>query len=59
MWLIFHLIDFFAKITLDIITYVGFLAMGYILVQKLELYGQKYNSFKNHKNQVEGMLKMG
>ena len=29
--------------------------MGYILVQKLELYGQKYISFKNLKNQVEGI----
>ena len=33
--------------------------MGYILVQKSEFYGQKYMSFKNIKNQVEGMLKMG
>ena len=33
--------------------------MVYILVQKLEFYGQKYMSFKNLKNQVEGMLKVG
>ena len=33
--------------------------MGYILVQKLEFQGQKYMSFKNLKNQVEGMLRMG
>ena len=59
IWLIFHLIDFFARITLDIVTYDGFQAMGYILVQKLELYGHKYISSKNPKNQVEGILKMG
>ena len=39
--------------------YDDFYAMGYILVQKLELYSQKYLSLKNLKNQVEGMLKMG
>ena len=59
MWLIFHLIDIFARITLNIMEYDDFYAMGYILVQKLDLYGKKYISFENLKNRVEGMLKWG
>ena len=39
--------------------YDDFYAMGYILVQKLDLYGKKYISFENLKNRVEGMLKWG
>ena len=33
--------------------------MGYVLVLKSEIYGQKYMNFKNLKNQVKVMLKGG
>ena len=59
IWLIFHLFDFFARITLDIVTYDVVLGNGYILLRKLKLYGQNYMSFKDVKDQVEGMVKMG
>ena len=59
MWLIFHLFNFFARITSDIVTYDVFQAIGCILVLKLKSYCIRYMTFKNPKNQFEGIIKVG